>query len=239
MDNENQELENGRSVPQEESEPQTGGVPVSDRDSSVAEQEIDKKKFNWKKELWDWVQAIVIALVIAFLVKHFVFTLVQVDGDSMLPTLQDNNRLYVNRFMYTPEKGDIVIFTPEDDPERPYIKRVIATEGDTVYVDFETGDVYVNDEIIDEPYINETTRTTGSYINRLMQTGNYSREQPIVVEEGKIFVMGDNRNRSRDSREIGQVDREDVIGGAVFRFWPLNEFGSLSIKTTTELNQRS
>ena len=72
-----------------------------------------------------------------------------------------------------------------------------------------------------------------------MQTGNYSREQPIVVEEGKIFVMGDNRNRSRDSREIGQVDREDVIGGAVFRFWPLNEFGSLSIKTTTELNQRS
>ncbi len=195
----------------------------------------EEKKFNWKRELLDWVQAIVIAIVIALLIKNFVFTLVQVDGDSMLPTLQNSNRLYVNRFMYTPEKGDIVIFKPEDDPKRPYIKRVIATEGDTVYIDFESSTVYVNDEPIDEPYIKEPTKLVGSYISRLVSTGNYSREQPIRVEENKIFVMGDNRNHSRDSREIGLVDKKQIIGGAVFRFWPLNEFGSLDIETTTEL----
>lgn len=194
----------------------------------------EKKKFNWKKELLDWVQAIVIALVIALLIKNFVFTLVQVEGDSMLPTLQNSNRLYVNRFMYTPEKGDIIIFKPADDPKRPYIKRVIATEGDTVYIDYETNTVYVNDETLDEPYIKEPTKTVGAYINRLMNTGNYSKEQPIIVEKDKIFVMGDNRNHSRDSREIGLVDKKQIIGGAVFRFWPLNEFGSLDIETTTE-----
>lgn len=194
----------------------------------------EEKKFNWKKEMLDWVQAIVIAIVIALLIKNFVFTLVQVEGDSMLPTLQNSNRLYVNRFMYTPQKGDIIIFKPEDDPKRPYIKRVIATEGDTVYIDYESSTVYVNDEPIEEPYIKEPTRLIGTYISRLMNTGNYSRQQPIIVEKDKIFVMGDNRNHSRDSREIGLVDKKQIIGGAVFRFWPLNEFGSLDVETTTE-----
>lgn len=194
-----------------------------------------EKKFNWKRELLDWAQAIIIALVVALLIKNFVFTLVQVDGDSMLPTLQNSNRLYVNRFMYTPEKGDIVIFKPVDDPKRPYIKRVIATEGDTIYIDYETSTVYVNDEPIDEPYIKEPTRLVGAHITRLMNTGNYSRQQPIIVEKDKVFVMGDNRNHSRDSREIGLVDKKQIIGGAVFRFWPLNEFGFLDIETTTEM----
>ncbi|MEG1442127.1 MAG: signal peptidase I, partial [Oscillospiraceae bacterium] len=110
-----------------------------------------EEKINWGKEIRDWVIAIAIAVIVALLIRNFVFTLVKVQGQSMEPTLQSEDRLYVNRFMYTPEKDDVVIFVPASDPERPYVKRVIATEGDTVYIDFGTGDIYVNDEKIDEP----------------------------------------------------------------------------------------
>ena len=140
----------------------------------------------------------------------------------MEPTLQQSDRLYVNRFLYTPKKGDIIIFRPASDPKRPYVKRVIATEGDTVYIDFETGEVFVNVELKDEPYILEPTHRNGSYIMGLMEHGTYSKEKPITVEKGKIFVMGDNRNNSKDSREIGQVPKSEIIGHALFRFWPFN-----------------
>ncbi len=194
--------------------------------ASACEQNV-KKSYGWKKETMDWIQAIVIALVVSFLLKSFVLTLAEVKGESMEPTLQNEDRLYVNRFMYKPEKGDIIIFKPVTNPKKPYIKRVIATEGDTVYIDFETSEVYVNDELIDEPYINEDTELIGSYIKSLMTQGEYSRENPIVVEKDKLFVMGDNRNHSTDSREIGQVPVKDVIGHAIFRFWPLGSVGGL------------
>ena len=199
---------------------------VENRDNEK-ENYLEQPKINWKRELWEWVQAIVIALVISLLLKNYVMTLAKVDGESMEPTLQNADRLYVNRVMYKPEKGDVIIFEPASDPGRPYIKRVIATEGDTVYIDFMTGDVYVNDEIIDEPYIAQPTNLVGSYIYRLMQNAEYSRENPIVVEKDKVFVMGDNRNASKDSREIGQVPNDEIIGHAVFRFWPLNNMGSV------------
>ena len=187
-----------------------------------SEKDVLNTKKGWKRELFEWVEAIVIAVVISFLLKNFVLTLVKVQGASMEPTLQSSDRLYVNRFMYTPEKGDIVIFQPASDPKKPYVKRVIATEGDTVYIDFENGDVFVNDELIDEPYILEPTRRCDSYITNLIEQGKYSKENPIVVEKDKIFVMGDNRNNSKDSREIGQVPLDELIGHACFRFWPFN-----------------
>lgn len=194
-----------------------------------------EEAFNLGKEIRDWVVAIAVAVIVALLIRNFVFTLVKVQGQSMEPTLQSEDRLYVNRFLYTPEKNDIVIFVPESDPDRPYIKRVIATEGDSVYIDFETGDVYVNDELLDEPYIKEKTRTTGSYIMNLIASGQYSRENPIIIEQDKIFVMGDNRNNSKDSRELGQIPLDEVLGGAVFRFWPINNFGSIDHKDTALL----
>ncbi len=188
---------------------------------------IENKKFNWKRELFDWVQAIAIALVVSFLLKNYVLTLAKVQGESMEPTLQHEDRLYVNRLMYEPEKGDVIIFRPGSDPDRPYIKRIIATEGDTLYINFVSGDVYVNDEKIDEPYINEETHLMGSYIERLMSNGEYSRENPIIIEKDKMFVMGDNRNASKDSREIGQVPEDEIIGHAIFRFWPVNKMTAL------------
>jgi len=145
----------------------------------------------------------------------------------MEPSLHNNDRLYVNRFFYAPDKGDVVIFTPATDPKRPYVKRVIATEGDTVYIDFRTGKVYVNDQLLEEEYIYEETREIGNYIADLMQKGQYSKNDPIIIQPGYIFVLGDNRNNSKDSRHLGPVPIDEVMGGAVFRFWPVNNMGTV------------
>ena len=191
------------------------------------ETEEKEETFNWKKEVMDWVWSIVVALVVAFLLRNYVLTLAKVDGQSMEPTLQHADRLYVNKVAYKPQKGDVIIFEPASDPGRPYIKRVIATAGDTVYIDFESGEVYVNDELIDEPYINEPTHLTGSYVNFLKMSGNYSKEKPIKIADGYFWAMGDNRNHSKDSRELGQIPVGELIGHATFRFWPLNNMGTV------------
>ncbi len=190
-------------------------------------EEETPQKNSIMKEVFEWVKAIAIALVVAFLLRNYVLTLAKVSGESMEPTLQNADRLYVNRVAYTPQKGDVVIFEPASDPGRPYIKRVIATEGDTLYIDFKTGEVYVNDELIDEPYISEPTHLTGSYINFIMMSGNYSKENPIKIEEGYFWAMGDNRNASKDSREIGQIPFNELVGHATFRFWPLDNIGTV------------
>ena len=130
-----------------------GASEIKENDIETVEAEEAVTKTNWVKELREWVVAIAAAVIIAFLIREFIFTLVNVKGASMEPSLHENDRLYVNRLFYKPEKGDVVIFRPATDPKRPYVKRVIATEGDTIYINFLTGDVYVNDELIEEPYI--------------------------------------------------------------------------------------
>ncbi len=202
---------------------------TSETISETEGEESPKEKMNWIKELRDWVVAIAIAVVVALVVRQYVFTLVKVQGQSMEPSLHNNDRLYVNRFFYTPEKGDVVIFKPASDPNRPYIKRVIATEGDTIYIDFRTGSVYVNDELIKEDYINGPTREVGTYIASLIKDDNYSKDNPIVIQPGYIFAMGDNRNNSKDSRHIGPVPVKEIMGGAIFRFWPVSDVGTMHI----------
>ncbi len=173
--------------------------------------------FSIGKEIFEWVQAIVVAIVIAMAIRTFVFTLVNVDGQSMEPTLHDSDRLVVTRLAYTPEKGDIIIFRPDCDPDRPYVKRIIAMPGDTIDINQETGDVSVNGEILDEPYIKERIRNFGTV------------SFPAVVPENHVFVMGDNRNHSKDSRyqDVGMVSYESIIGKASFRFWPFSDWGTL------------
>ncbi len=207
---------------------QTKKEAIKPGEEAMKEMEEDEKsETNWGKELRDWIVAIGIAVILALVIRNYVFTLVKVQGQSMEPTLHNADRLYVNRFFYTPKKGDVIIFVPESDPNRPYVKRVIATAGDSVYIDFKTGNVFVNGQLIDEPYVKEKTRNNGSYIMSLMQQGNYGPDAPIVIREGHIFVMGDNRNNSKDSRELGQIPLDEVLGGAVFRFWPLDHLGSV------------
>lgn len=211
-------------------------VPETDANQEIgvteSSEQKQKKQGGFLKELFDWVVAIVIAVVIAMVVRNYVLTLVKVQGQSMEPTLHNADRLYVNRLFYEPEKGDVVIFVSETDPDHPYVKRVIATEGDTVYIDFSTGNVFVNGSLIEENYIKEKTMLMGSYIYELMSKGQYSPERPITIEKDHIFVMGDNRNNSKDSRELGPIPIDEVLGGAVFRFWPFDSFGSVHKEAT-------
>ncbi len=188
------------------------------QETDIQEENITEgKKFNWKKELMDWVVSIVIAVIVALIIKTYIFTLVKVDGPSMNPTLTHGDTLYANRFLYSPEVGDIVIFRPPHSPKTPYIKRVIATEGQTVVIDGISGTVTVDGVVLKEDYIAEP----------LLSAGNIT--YPCVVPEGHIFVLGDNRNNSRDSRDatVGVVPEDNIIGKAVFRILPLKEFGSL------------
>ena len=184
----------------------------------VVEQPVDGKPVrNIKKEIFDWTTSIVAAVIIALVIRTYIFTLVRVDGPSMNPTLTHGDTLYAQRFMYKPANGDIIIFRPPNSPETPYVKRVIATAGQTVMVDEFTHTVYVDDVALDEPYIAEPTLSAGSM------------HYPCTVPEGYIFVMGDNRNNSRDSRDstVGLIPLENVIGRAMFRLLPLSGFGPL------------
>ena len=168
------------------------------------------------EEAKDWAISILIALVIAFVIRYFIVELYLVDGPSMRPTLQSAERLVVNKFIYrfrAPERGEILVFRYPKDPSRDFIKRVIAVPGDTIEI--KDGRVFVNQQLMNEPYILSKTR------------GDY----PLAtVPEGHIFVMGDNRNNSEDSRfaDVGFVPFELVKGKAVLVFWPFSQFKSLS-----------
>ena len=174
-------------------------------------QQEENKKEN-SRELYEWVQALVGSVLTVVLVFTFVIRLIGVDGHSMVPTLQDGDRLLVlNSMLYSDYKyGDIVVLRKEAFLEEPIVKRVIATEGQTVDIDFDAGVVYVDGQALEEDYINEPT---------CLEEGT---EFPLTVPEGSIFVMGDNRNRSSDSRDsrLGTVDTRYVIGKAVFMAFP-------------------
>ena len=190
--------------------PENNGV---DEEIEVLEEvEVKGTGKSLKKELYEWVQAIVIAVVLALVIRNFVFTVVRVDGQSMEPTLQHNDRMIVWRLGYEPKAGDIVVFNPPGYGKDIYwIKRIIATEGQHVEVDYSSNSVYVDGEKIDEPYLGE-----------LMVDKGYTTIDEIDVPEGCVFVLGDNRNNSTDGRVIGAISEECVVGEAVLRFWPLS-----------------
>ena len=167
------------------------------------------------EEAKDWIISIVVAVVLAFLIRQFIVELYIVDGPSMRPTLQSQERLVVNKFIYSmrpPEKGEILVFRYPRDPSRDFIKRVIATPGDTIEI--KDGRVYVNDQMLNEDYILEKTR---------------SEYPKATVPAGTVFVMGDNRNNSEDSRfaDVGFVPYSLIKGKAMLVFWPLSQFKTL------------
>lgn len=166
-------------------------------------------------EIYDWMQSLVFALIICIIVFVFIFRIVDVSGDSMNPTLINGDKLVVSDFFYNPKQSDIVIFRKDEYKSEALVKRVIATEGQTIDIDFDRGRVYVDGELIDEPYIAEPT------YNQLDFQG------PQTVPEGCVFVMGDNRNASSDSRraEIGMVDERLIVGKVLLRVFPLDSIG--------------
>jgi len=187
------------------------------------------------KELMSWVLCLVIAFVAAFAIRTWLFTVVKVDGRSMEPTLHHNERLFTRILGYEPERGDIVIFNPKSHPEIAYVKRVIALEGDRIWIDERTGDVHLKKsgssewEVLEENYILEPAQAAGIAQKYADSTG----EEGLLIQKDHVFVMGDNRNNSNDSRNnfgasaVGQVDINSIIGEAVFRWWPLSEMGVL------------
>lgn len=174
--------------------------------------EDNKKKGS---ELFDWVQCLVSALLFCVLTFTFCVRIIGVIGDSMVPTFHNGDRVVTSNLFYEPAQGDVIVLRKETFKEEPIIKRVIATEGQTVDIDFDTGTVYVDDVAIVEPYIAELTRSSQDFTGR------------ITVPENHVFVMGDNRNNSTDSRTalIGCVDERYIIGRVLIRILPLSDFG--------------
>lgn len=188
-----------------------------DEQEKLPEQAPEEQEEEKGSAVFDWLQCIVAALVACILIFVFVGRTVGVVGPSMQQTLIEGDRLIISRLFYTPKYGDIVVLRKDAFKDEPIIKRVIATEGQTVDIDFAAGIVYVDGEALDEPYINTPTNAREDF------TG------PVTVPEGCVFVMGDNRNHSTDSRTevIGCVDTRYILGKALFRLTPLNRLGSV------------
>ena len=176
------------------------------------------QKVDMKKEILSWVFYIAFVLVLTWVIITFVGQRTRVDGRSMMNTLHDGDNLIVEKLSYRfsdPKRFDIIVFPPIGKKEY-YIKRIIGLPGETVQID-ENGNIYINGELLEENYGAETIQNPGR------------AAKPITLGDDEYFVMGDNRNNSKDSRseEVGNVKRSQIIGRAWLRIWPLNKFGLL------------
>lgn len=167
---------------------------------------------------YEFLDIVIVAVVCVVLIFTFVFRTVGVSGSSMLPALENGERLLITHLNYQPQYGDIVVVIQPDNPQQPLIKRVIATEGQMVDIDFASGIVYVDDIPLEEPYTNAPTHE------------DYGGKFPQMVPQGQVFVMGDNRNASTDSRDprVGMVDVRNILGEVFVRILPVNRFGTVA-----------
>jgi signal peptidase I len=162
-------------------------------------------------EVWAWIQTIASAAVYAVLIVTFGFQVARVEGMSMAPTLEDQDRLIVNKAIYhleSPRRGDIVMLRYPVNPDKSFVKRIIAEEGDMVRI--VDGHVYVNDVPLNDDYVPNEFRSHDDF-------------SPQVIPQGYYFVMGDHRNNSSDSRDWGMVPKLYILGKVQIRWWPLPE----------------
>lgn len=166
-------------------------------------------------EAYDWIESLISAIIICILVFIFLFRVVNVRGGSMEPTLYESQKIVITRLAGDYHYGDIVVLTKLAFDDESIVKRVIATEGQTVDIDFDEGVVYVDGKALDEPYTAEPTNKRLDF------------EGPVTVPEGCVFCMGDHRNHSTDSRRstIGMIDKRCILGKVVLRLWPISKFG--------------
>lgn len=178
---------------------------------------MEEKRFQRNLDILDWYDALVFALTLLVLVFTFAARIVVVSGHSMEHTLQNGDRLVVQSTLYTPKRGDVVVVDGYINYGKPLVKRVIAKGGDVVDLDTDAGLVYVNGEALDEPYAAELTRVAGNM------------PFPVTVPEGSLFLMGDNRQHSTDSRfaSVGFIDERDILGRVLVRIFPINKIGRI------------
>lgn len=181
---------------------------------------------NFFADMFDWMCSIFSAILCFIIIFALFARVITVDGESMVPTLQDQQRLIVSDMFYTPQYDDIVILYADKLVNessggygKPIVKRVIGLPGDIIRIDFVKGVVYRNGEQLPDDYTNTPTNLPE----------NFPNNKDVTVEDGKIFVLGDNRNGSKDSRssDVGQVDMRYIMGKAYLRIWPLNALGML------------
>lgn len=179
------------------------------------DEDTNEEKFDLKKEIFSWIQTLVISLIIVSFIITFVGRMNKVDGISMEPTLHNNDRIITTNIHGAFDYNDVVVIRRKNDTS--LVKRIIALPGDKIDIDFSSGSVYINDKLLDEPFINEPTN------NPINFSG------PVVVPEDHYFVMGDNRNHSDDSRDtkIGMIDKKNILGKVVFRVYPFNKIGKI------------
>jgi signal peptidase I len=162
-----------------------------------------------------WIRDLLISAGVSVLIILFLYQPVRVEGTSMLPRLEDHDRLFINKFVYhitSIDRGDVVVFHYPRDPEKSYIKRVIALPGDRLRIDH--GQVWVNGKALAEKYVPPMYRDTRSYAS-------------TIIPDDSYFVMGDHRSISSDSREFGVVERDLIYGKAVFVYWPAKDVGEV------------
>jgi signal peptidase I len=178
---------------------------------------MDTRQREKNTTLLEWFDSILVALTITMLILTFVMRTVRVNGISMEPTLINGEQIIARSLLYEPAAGDIVIVDSGISYGEPLVKRVIGAGGDTININFETGEVFVNDKLIEEKYISAPT------------TRAFDVSFPLTVPNGKVFLMGDNRPLSKDSRssEIGLIDKRDILGKVFLRLFPINRLGTV------------
>ncbi len=187
---------------------------------------IKEKGLVTKRDIFEWLEVIVTAMVAVVVVFTLVFKVVTIDGGSMRETLHSGDKVVISNLFYTPKQKDVVVISRNIDNsyesgiQAPIIKRVIATEGQIVDIDFNTGIVYVDGVALDEPY----TRTPTNL--------SYDIKFPVKVDDGCVFVLGDNRNDSHDSRSSlignnGMIDIRYILGKAILKVFPFSEIGGI------------
>jgi signal peptidase I len=199
---------------------------VSQEDIEIASEAApedlkEKKPVKLLDELLEWLESFVFALFVVILIFTFFFRIVLVDGRSMNNTLSDGDKMILSHLFYTPERGDIVVIN-STFLNKTIIKRVIGIEGDHVVVDYNTNTVTVNGEAISNDCIKEAMYDTEVF-DTSYETSEHVYEYD--VPDDCVFVMGDNRNNSKDSRSIGFVENDTILGKAILRLYPLEMFG--------------
>ena len=216
------------------SEQKNDGFCVNDVEKTaeeISENIVKEKKpvlSAFAGEVFEWLEVIVTAVISVVVVFTLVFRVATIDGPSMKETLHHGDKVIISNLAYTPKNGDIVVISRNynntldsvESSEMPIIKRVIATEGQKVDINFQSGEVFVDGKLLQEPYISTPT------------TRKFDVEFPLTVAPGCIFVLGDNRMDSQDSRDSrigndGMVDTRYVLGKAIYRIFPFEDFGGL------------